>query len=51
VLTISGRTIRPEALASPAPAHDAYAALDAFLGRVDPAAMEQAQAARKARAG
>ncbi len=50
VLTISGRTLRDEALASPQVAQEAAAALDAFVALVQPEAVQQAQALRQARA-
>jgi hypothetical protein len=49
VLTISGRTLREEALDSPAAAQEAGAALDTFIALVAPAALQQAQALRQAR--
>ncbi|KAJ9505719.1 hypothetical protein QJQ45_006414 [Haematococcus lacustris] len=50
VLTISGRTIRPEAQESPEAALEAKAALDTFLAKVPQQVYEQAMAFRVARA-
>jgi len=50
VLTISGRTIRPEAQASPEPAESASSAIAAFLKTVPTALLDEAQAFRVKRA-
>eukprot|EP00877_Chromochloris_zofingiensis_P009844 jgi/Chrzof1/5112/Cz15g11250.t1 len=50
VLTISGRTIKPEAQASPGPAQDAEKAIDTFLKQVPQDVLSKAQDIRKARA-
>lgn len=50
VLTISGRTIRPEALASPEPAKEATESISQLLDRVPEGDLSKAQAFRVARA-
>ncbi|PNW81769.1 hypothetical protein CHLRE_06g259450v5 [Chlamydomonas reinhardtii] len=50
VLTISGRTIRPEAQAGPEAAADAEAAISGFLGKLPAPLLDEAQAFRVERA-